>query len=83
MIKKKLLLKKVFSNIEIQKLNKNKNYYYDSGNLTIFNINHAKNLPYNLKNKLIGYEINFKNGIDIDYEEDWELAEFIFSGKIK
>ena len=37
----------------------------------------------NLKNKLIGYEINYKNGIDIDYEDDWELAEIIFKSKKK
>lgn len=79
--KKNSTLKKVFSRDKIKNLNINKNYYYDSGNLTIFNIKHTKNIMLNLKNKLIGYEINYKNGIDIDYEDDWELAEIIFKSK--
>ncbi len=81
MIERNHTLKKLFSNSLIKKFNKNKNYYYDSGNLTIFNIKHTNNLTNNLKNKLIGYEINYKNGIDIDYEDDWELAEIIFRSK--
>lgn len=81
MKKENSLLKKAFTDKQINRFNIIKNLYYDSGNITIFNINHIPNILYNLKNKMIGYEINFKNGIDIDYEEDWELAEIIYMSK--
>lgn len=81
-------------NSELTPLNKKKLFYrsqdlekkyYDSGTFMIFNIdnNSNKNSPRVYNENFLGYKISKLKGIDIDTEEDWKLAEAIYSNYFK
>ena len=54
-------------------------YYYDTGTFAVFNTKDVQNSDgASSKGKYIGYVLPKGSAIDIDTEEDWELAEKIY-----
>lgn len=55
--------------------------YYDSGTFMSFIIDNKtdKKRPKLNDNSFLGYKISKLKGIDIDTEEDWELAEYVYT----
>ncbi len=54
--------------------------YYDSGTFMSFVVKNTSNIsPKLINDNFLGHKISKLKGIDIDTNEDWELAEYIYS----
>jgi len=73
-IDKKNLLTNKFK-YKIKSSDQYNNYFYDTGGLHLFNKDYFKE---NNKKKFLGYDIGKVRGIDVDDEQDLEIAKSVF-----
>ena len=81
-ISKKGSIKYHFPKFEKFRTQDLKSSYHDAGQFYISNFNNWINSS-SLHIDATGFEINFKNAIDIDDLDDWSLAEYLYKFKNK